>query len=760
VDSLGPIIATQVEAAVITDAPNASAQANSGESFGAHLASSNAAFDVLAQVEKVTLEIEASRRVAQPVGEPTPTMPIDVAAIAAAITAAIAIGRPAAVDAEPVTNETHSFEQDAPALLIDAEVPIEVASQPLSPDSVVFEALYAELTASDAPRLDETDAELPSFEAAPNTAVTSGAALQSPLPEAMAPARAAPIETHIDPPDRVDFEGKAPAPQPLDDALANQEAREARPAIAHEPDLAQSSATFGSVSPFGPANPTVDAKTPVTSADRSPNQTKTPAEAIPSLQTISQQRTQLAVESVEQQHGDELKAADAKPKTADLDHAPTASSATSEKHVLVKETAAIAARGEASDRVIKIATPEQKIRPETRATNETAERRKPDEQISQTDDFALNPANTAESAQAIQASRANQPLEATINPIAPNRAPSDADEPQKPNRATQTNVTQNLPQFRANYAERTLSPPASGVMREAHRSDDAYGPRTDVVQNATNADHTLSRQTSSGEQNQLRSANSPLRGFTTLEPSRPIPSWQATTIDAPADQPLGSAEPEPLAKPTTLEDAALKTEEDSDDKTLTKIVSDARDIPTRKPEAQDKSALRPVESEAHETIEATDDARLVAETDSRRTLTEAQKLEAPTQQALRDPRMRQLSEDLRARALERQVIAAAREGVDQIRMQLYPPGLGQIILRVSLEGGKLKLQARTGNAEAADALRDIADALGEALNDSGFELMSFDVAQQDSEGEDRPRDEKKKPQNEKKASDFSIDVHV
>ena len=167
-----------------------------------------------------------------------------------------------------------------------------------------------------------------------------------------------------------------------------------------------------------------------------------------------------------------------------------------------------------------------------------------------------------------------------------------------------------------------------------------------------------------------------------------------------------------------------------------------------------------MESEAHETIEATDDARLVAETDSRRTLTEAQKLEAPTQQALRDPRMRQLSEDLRARALERQVIAAAREGVDQIRMQLYPPGLGQIILRVSLEGGKLKLQARTGNAEAADALRDIADALGEALNDSGFELMSFDVAQQDSEGEDRPRDEKKKPQNEKKASDFSIDVHV
>jgi flagellar hook-length control protein FliK len=162
---------------------------------------------------------------------------------------------------------------------------------------------------------------------------------------------------------------------------------------------------------------------------------------------------------------------------------------------------------------------------------------------------------------------------------------------------------------------------------------------------------------------------------------------------------------------------------------------------------------------ARQQDEPADERSLARGETEARTTAPDQKLEQSATGA-RDPRQRQMTEDLRARALERQVINAARDGADQIRMQLYPPGLGQVFVRITLEGGKLKLQARTATAEAADALRDIADALGEALGQSGLHLASFDVSDEQTGGGRHRPSPSQQPVSEKNDSVFSIDLNA
>ena len=105
----------------------------------------------------------------------------------------------------------------------------------------------------------------------------------------------------------------------------------------------------------------------------------------------------------------------------------------------------------------------------------------------------------------------------------------------------------------------------------------------------------------------------------------------------------------------------------------------------------------------------------------------------------RDARPRQISEDIRLRALERQVVTAVREGANQIRMQLYPPGMGQVLIRLVLEGARLRLQFKTSSSEATSSLQDVEEALRHALSDSGFTITSFDVSDNNSEADDERR---------------------
>lgn len=110
-----------------------------------------------------------------------------------------------------------------------------------------------------------------------------------------------------------------------------------------------------------------------------------------------------------------------------------------------------------------------------------------------------------------------------------------------------------------------------------------------------------------------------------------------------------------------------------------------------------------------------------------------------------DDKSRAAANEVRMRTLERMVINAAREGSDTIKMQLYPPGLGQIVLRLSMEGNRLRLTGRTSSAEAVDALRDIENSLRDALATGGLQLTDFDVSDDNDQSGDhqRPRQDAK-----------------
>jgi flagellar hook-length control protein FliK len=121
--------------------------------------------------------------------------------------------------------------------------------------------------------------------------------------------------------------------------------------------------------------------------------------------------------------------------------------------------------------------------------------------------------------------------------------------------------------------------------------------------------------------------------------------------------------------------------------------------------------------------------------------------------------------EIRMRAIERQVVAAVRDGTDTIRMQLYPPGLGQIIIRLTMDGSKLKLTTSANSSDAADSLRSIEGDLRDALSFGGLELTGFDVSE-DGEGGEKNRKHASETENNNqqsrsaKSEDFALDMNA
>ena len=96
---------------------------------------------------------------------------------------------------------------------------------------------------------------------------------------------------------------------------------------------------------------------------------------------------------------------------------------------------------------------------------------------------------------------------------------------------------------------------------------------------------------------------------------------------------------------------------------------------------------------------------------------------------------RTIADGIRLRALERMVVNAARNGTQILSIQLYPPGLGQVVLRLAMDGQRLRLATRAATTEAADTLRNMEADLRDALAGNGLQLAGFDVS------EDGPNDE-------------------
>ena len=103
---------------------------------------------------------------------------------------------------------------------------------------------------------------------------------------------------------------------------------------------------------------------------------------------------------------------------------------------------------------------------------------------------------------------------------------------------------------------------------------------------------------------------------------------------------------------------------------------------------------------------------------------------------------RTIAADIRLRALERMVVAAARAGTETITLQLYPPGLGQVMIRLVMDGQKLRIMTRAANAEAVDALKEMEGDLRHALAGDGLDLAAFDVTDEKQDGD---QDRRQKP---------------
>jgi flagellar hook-length control protein FliK len=83
--------------------------------------------------------------------------------------------------------------------------------------------------------------------------------------------------------------------------------------------------------------------------------------------------------------------------------------------------------------------------------------------------------------------------------------------------------------------------------------------------------------------------------------------------------------------------------------------------------------------------------------------------------------------EIRQRQVEQQINLALRSGTPEIRMQLYPPGLGQVIIRLALDGQKLRLSMTADSDEASNSLAQTELGLRDALSRDGYTLAGFDV---------------------------------
>ena len=92
----------------------------------------------------------------------------------------------------------------------------------------------------------------------------------------------------------------------------------------------------------------------------------------------------------------------------------------------------------------------------------------------------------------------------------------------------------------------------------------------------------------------------------------------------------------------------------------------------------------------------------------------------------------------RDRAIEKQVIAALKQGQSTVRVSLYPPQLGQVTINMALDGLKVRVGVKTGSREATATLTASRATLAEALGHEGFTLEGFDVGE-DATGQEAER---------------------
>ena len=79
------------------------------------------------------------------------------------------------------------------------------------------------------------------------------------------------------------------------------------------------------------------------------------------------------------------------------------------------------------------------------------------------------------------------------------------------------------------------------------------------------------------------------------------------------------------------------------------------------------------------------------------------------------------------------VVMMRRAGVDQARIQLHPPELGRVDIRLEMDGSDTRVQFVVQNAGVKDSMEALLPKLKDALQQQGFNLSDASFAQSDSQ---------------------------
>jgi len=240
-------------------------------------------------------------------------------------------------------------------------------------------------------------------------------------------------------------------------------------------------------------------------------------------------------------------------------------------------------------------------------------------------------------------------------------------------------------------------------------------------------------------------------------PSRPVPS-DAADVETPeaaaplvGPAPLAAAEPLPAAMPEAARNGTIEDEPARDeaefasaaerllqDMPAADLVADRRGD---EPAASSSSVAQPMRGDARaDAVSAAAVPPPAAPVLADRGLDAAGRAVASASMTQADKTSDAALADQRSRAFERQVLAALRQGRDEVRVALYPPQLGQVVIRLALDGQKVRVSMRAANGDAEDVLQAGEARLRDALGQEGFELSGFDVAgRTEDEGRRAPR---------------------
>ncbi len=240
-------------------------------------------------------------------------------------------------------------------------------------------------------------------------------------------------------------------------------------------------------------------------------------------------------------------------------------------------------------------------------------------------------------------------------------------------------------------------------------------------------------------------------------PSRPVPS-DAADVETPeaaaplvGPAPLAAAEPLPAAMPEAARDGTIEDERARDEAEFTSAAERLlQDIPAAEivadrrgdePAASSSSVAQPMRGDARaDAVSAAAVPPPAAPVLADRGLDAAGRAVASASMTQADKTSDAALADQRSRAVERQVLAALRQGRDEVRVALYPPQLGQVVIRLALDGQKVRVSMRAANGDAEDVLQAGEARLRDALGQEGFELSGFDVAgRTEDEGRRAPR---------------------